>query len=77
MNLDDKQEVNLEDPESIYQLRLEQILKAWAKLDRVGKTNYYHINNPMAKKLIKISNDLEDAGINPKDTILPIVKGDR
>ena len=72
-----KQEVNLEDPESIYQLRLEQILKAWAKLDRVGKTNYYHVRNTMVNKLIKISNDLEDAGINPKDTILPIVKGDR
>jgi|TARA_B100000085_G_scaffold214456_1_gene198633 transcriptional regulator with XRE-family HTH domain len=69
-------EVNLDDPESVYHLRLDQIKKSWAKLDRVGKTNYYFVNNPMAKKLVQISNDLEDQGIDPRDTILPIVKGE-
>ena len=69
-------EVNLNDPDSVYHLRLDQINKSWAKLDRVGKTNYYFVNNPMAKKLVQISNDLEDQGIDPRDTILPIVKGE-
>jgi transcriptional regulator with XRE-family HTH domain len=69
-------EVNLTDPDSVYHLRLDQINKSWAKIDRVGKTNYYYVNNPMAKKLVKISNELQKEGIDPRDTILPIVKGD-
>ena len=69
-------EVNLTDPDSVYHLRLDQINKSWAKIDRVGKTNYYYVNNPMAKKLVRISNELQKEGIDPRDTILPIVKGD-
>ena len=69
-------EVNLTDPDSVYHLRLDQIKKSWAKIDRVGKTNYYYVNNPMAKKLVRISNELQKEGIDPRDTILPIVKGD-
>jgi len=30
----------------------------------------------MAKKLVRISNELQKEGIDPRDTILPIVKGD-